>query len=137
MKDSVDLTLDRVFSRRPHINRITKTGNGKYHWDHSNKYDCYTYNSPILLGSKEEREFQRECRISNDTNYCDCCGTRLNRIPWKREVGVCNKCQDNYEKDDLNKKQKCPWRKPKYVSILLNTFNNIQEFTIVQSEQDL
>ena len=43
-------------------------------------------------------------------DYCDCCGTRMNLIPWDREIGVCRKCDEYYKKTDLGF-DRCKWRK--------------------------
>lgn len=113
MKDNVDLTQNRMFSRPSRIpnSRLIKLGNRKYPWDFSSNFDNWyiSQSSVIELGNKEDREKQKIYKRAYG-NYCDCCGELMNSHPWDKEIGICHKCEDNALKDKLNKKQRCPWR---------------------------
>lgn len=66
--------------------------------------------SLIPLGSKKEREKIKEYRKMDSENYCDCCGKRMNLIPWNVEYGICRECDEYYQKHDKNN-DKIIWRK--------------------------
>lgn len=40
-------------------------------------------------------------------NFCDRCGERLNVIPWDRQIGLCKRCGEEFEKEFDDK---CKWR---------------------------
>ena len=61
----------------------------------------------IAVGDKTTRAKVKEYRQMDSLDYCDCCGTRMNLKPWDREIGVCHKCNDYYQKQE----DKCKWRK--------------------------
>ena len=67
----------------------------------------YQGKSVIALGDKATRAKIKEYRKMDSLDYCDCCGTRMNLKPWDREIGVCHKCNDYYQKQE----DKCKWRK--------------------------
>ena len=62
--------------------------------------------SVIALGDKATRAKIKEYRQMDSLDYCDCCGTRINLKPWDRELGVCHKCNEYYEKSF----DRCKWR---------------------------
>lgn len=126
MKRNVDLTENRFFSRNNWFNDISIgvltlgiiTGE-KLPWnayikeiksdddlnmDHQRK-------AIIAVGDKATRSKVKEYRQMDSLDYCDCCGARMNLKPWDREIGVCHKCNDHYQKQE----DKCKWRKKEEV----------------------
>lgn len=121
MKRNVDLTENRFFSGDNFFGDFTlgvltigSIVKSKYPWtayleeiktdddldlEHQKK-------SIIALGNKRKREEIRKYRQMDSLNYCDCCGVRMNLKPWDREIGICHKCDNYYEKDS----DKCLWR---------------------------
>lgn len=126
MKNNVDLTENQLFSRSNFFQDIALgvltlgiiTGS-KFPWDlkdfrqikSDDEFDLdHQRKSLIAVGDKKQRAEVAEFRKMDSLNYCDCCGARMNLKPWDREMGVCHKCNEYYEKQD---KQKIPWnRKP-------------------------
>lgn len=64
----------------------------------------------IPVGNREQRAEVRHYREMDSLDYCDCCGARMNLIPWDREIGVCRKCDEHYKKTDPGF-DRCKWRK--------------------------
>ena len=124
MKSNIDLTENRLFSRsnffedfalgvltiggltgsRIPWNAVLKQINSDDEFDlvHQKK-------SIIATGNKLKRAEIKEYRHMDSLNYCDCCGVRMNKKPWDKEIGICHKCNSYYENKDENKKR-CPWR---------------------------
>ena len=122
MKRNVDLTENRFFSSDNWFADITMgvltlgiITKEKFPWnarlqqirsdddldlDHQRK-------AIIAVGNKAMRAKVKEYRQMDSLDYCDCCGTRMNLKPWDREIGVCHKCNDYYQKQE----DKCKWRK--------------------------
>lgn len=122
MKRNVDLTENRFFSSNNRFNDISIgvltlgiiTGE-KFPWnahireiktdddldlDHQRK-------SIIAVGNKKTRVKVKKYRQMDSLDYCDCCGIRMNLKPWDKEIGVCHKCDEYYQKQE----DKCKWRK--------------------------
>lgn len=121
MKSNIDLTENRIFSRNsqnPLDLTITDFFNTKVPWKiqstqiHSDdELDLeHQRKSIIAVGNREQRAEVRHYREMDSLDYCDCCGTRMNLIPWDREIGVCRKCDEYYKKTDLGF-DRCKWRK--------------------------
>lgn len=128
MKSNIDLTENRLFSRDNFfedlalgaltIGGLTGTripwnaefkqikSDDEFDLDHQKK-------SIIATGNKLKRSEIREYRHMDSLDYCDCCGARMNKKPWDREIGVCHKCNDYYENKD---KDRCLWRKKENMS---------------------
>lgn len=120
MKDNVDLTLDRTFSRRRRFSPDIRIRLTKIPWytDNDNIDARISYaTSLILVGNKHQRESQRHFKRMDSSDYCDCCGGRMNLHPWDKELGVCHKCES---KMDVSK-NKCPWREDIRITQLRNT----------------
>lgn len=123
MKNNIDLTEDRLFSRSRILDdmalsvlTLSMLKKGKFPWDIGEFRQIRSYdeldmehqrNSLITLGDKGKRAEIAEYRKMDSANYCDCCGSRMNLKPWDREVGICHKCNNYYEKEV----EKCKWRK--------------------------
>lgn len=122
MKRNVDLTENRFFSRNNWFNDISIgvltldiiTGE-KFPWnayikeiksDDDLNMD-HQMKAIIAVGDKVTRAKVKEYRQADSLDYCDCCGTRMNLKPWNREMGICHKCNQYYEKDI----DRCKWRK--------------------------
>ena len=121
MKSNIDLTENRIFSRSsfelwnlsitdllefdfPWNVRLTEIrSDDEFDLDHQRK-------SIIATGNKEKRAEIRHYREMDSLDYCDCCGARMNLIPWDREIGVCRKCDEYYKSHDTSY-DKCLWRK--------------------------
>ena len=122
MKRNVDLTENRFFSNDDWLNNMITsvwtlgllTGE-KFPWnahlkqiksdddldlDHQRK-------SIIAIGNKAMRAKVKEYRQMDSLDYCDCCGKRMNLKPWNWELGICNQCNEYYQKQE----DKCKWRK--------------------------
>lgn len=131
MKDNVDLTQNRMFSRPSRLpgdsNRflITSGSRGKYPWEYPD--DTYIYlssSSVITLGNNILRRKQKFYNSFGDNITCDCCGKRLNKFPWHNERGICHSCADHvYDKQDKNK---CPWRKPNYFYQIFDSITELR-----------
>lgn len=122
MKRNVDLTENRFFSINNWFNdvvigRLTLgmiTGE-KFPWNayikeikSDDDFDMdHQRKAIIAVGDKTTRAKVKEYRQMDSLDYCDCCGTRMNLKPWDREIGVCHKCNDYYQKQE----DKCKWRK--------------------------
>lgn len=118
MKRNVDLTENRFFSDNNWFNGVLTLGlitDEKFPWNvflkeirSNDDLDLeHQRNAIIAVGSKETRAKVRFYREMDSLDYCDCCGKRMNLIPWDREIGVCHQCNDYYLKDE----DKCKWRK--------------------------
>ena len=110
MKNNVDLTLNNMFSSEinENISFSSKLRPSKHFlWNFEDlKLSSESAFDLVIVGNKREREKWREVMRSISVQYCDCCGKRINTKPWKFEVGVCNKCLDEFR----NKQDKCIWR---------------------------
>lgn len=122
MKRNVDLTENRFFSSNNWFNDVAIgvltlgmiTGE-KFPWNayikeikSDDDFDMdHQRKAIIAVGDKTTRAKVKEYRQMDSLDYCDCCGTRMNLKPWDREIGVCHKCNDYYQKQ----KDKCKWRK--------------------------
>lgn len=121
MKNNIDLTENRIFSRdsfglwnltitdllkfdfpwNVHLTEIRS--DDEFDLDHQRK-------SIIATGNKKQRAEVQHYREMDSLDYCDCCGAKMNLIPWNREIGVCRKCEEYYESHDPIY-DKCLWRK--------------------------
>lgn len=122
MKRNVDLTENRFFSRD---NWFTDIAMGaltlgiltkeKFPWNAHLKQiysdddfdEDHQRKAVIVVGNKKTRKKVKEYRQMDSLDYCDCCGKRMNLKPWDLETGVCDKCNDYYQKQE----DKCKWRK--------------------------
>ena len=118
MKRNVDLTENRFFSNNNSFNGILIPGliaSKKFPWSAfvekietdedfklKNQIDAI-----IVVGDKKTRAKTKFYREMDSLDYCDCCGKRMNLIPWDKEIGVCHQCHNYYLED----KDKCKWRK--------------------------
>ena len=93
MKSNIDLTEDQIFSRINFDSIINDLLHQK--------------KSLIALGNKKQREEVKFYRKMDSKNYCECCGKRINLIPWNKEMGLCKRCDKSMEYDFNDK---CPWR---------------------------
>ena len=99
MKTNVDLTENNMFdNRKSSLKRI-------FH-NISEDISGEDFQSLFIEGNKSRRGEIRELRKAINTEYCDCCGKKLNTKPWEFEIGVCNECKNNY----LNKNDRNDWR---------------------------
>ena len=121
MKRNVDLTENRFFSSNNWFNdvaigRLTLgmiTGE-RFPWNayikeikSDDNFDMdHQRKAIIAVGDKTTRAKVKEYRQMESLDYCDCCGTRMNLKPWDREIGICHKCNDYYQK----REDKCKWR---------------------------
>lgn len=122
MKNNVDLTENQIFSRNNFfadmalgVLTLAMITGSKFPWDLKNfrqiksddEFDLdHQRKSLIAVGDKKQRAEVAEFRKMDSENYCDCCGARMNLKPWDREIGLCHKCSEHYEKQD---KKKFPW----------------------------
>lgn len=103
MKDNVDLTINRKFSRNRNSSSsdlrstiFKLTSNVTYPWVMNISRITSTLdrsNAIIFTGNKKEREFKKnEFNYMNASN-CECCGANLNKKPWTRSPYLlCSKC---------------------------------------------
>lgn len=118
MKRNVDLTENRFFSDLTlGVLTISSIVKSQYPWTahleeiKDDSYFGHQHDSIIAIGNKSDRAEIKNLRQMDSLNYCDCCGVRMNLKPWDREIGVCHKCNNYYEKD----KDKCLWRKKEVI----------------------
>ena len=117
MKENVDLTENRLFSNDwlgdiLTFNLITVN---KFPWNASIKeirtnddLDLdHQKNAIITVGNKKTRAKVKFYREMDSSDYCDCCGKRMNTKPWNKEIGTCHNCDNIFFKDE----DKCIWRK--------------------------
>lgn len=115
MKNNIDLTENQMFSATRVSNVLNIFVNIKSPWNipiqevrTNDDLDLdHQKNTIIIVGNKETREKIKFYRKMDSSDYCDCCGKRMNLIPWDIELGVCRSCDDYYSKD----RDKCIWRK--------------------------
>ena len=119
MKRNVDLTENRMFSINEEINilRFYNEIRNKYPWLGSNIVEVHDDDELrdlgkqrdriITTGNKATRAKIKEFRQMDSENYCDCCGIRMNLKPWDGEFGVCHRCDDYLENQEIDK---CKWR---------------------------
>lgn len=122
MKRNVDLTEDRFFSSNNWFNDIAigvltlaMITSEKFPWNaqvieinSDNDFDMEHQRKAIIaVGNKATRAKVKEVRQMGSLDYCDRCGSRMNLKPWDREIGICHKCNNYYQKQ----KDKCKWRK--------------------------
>lgn len=114
MKANIDLTENRIFSGNLNLsNRLVKELLPKMPWDRyimlvesDNNLDLEKQRMSIVAaGNKSERARIRYYRQMDDSNYCDCCGAAVNKMPWYMEFGLCRKCDDYYK----NRRNKFFW----------------------------
>ena len=119
MKRNVDLTENRFFSNSSQlVSRLFSDITGKFPWNFDflkikseDDLDLgHQRKSIIALGDKATRAKIKEYRKMDSLDYCDCCGARMNLKPWDRELGVCHKCNEYYEKSF----DRCKWRNKRY-----------------------
>lgn len=81
-------------------------------WNRSgDEYDMdHQHKAIIATGDREQRAEVRLLRQMDSGKYCDCCGRRINLIPWDKEIGLCRKCDEHYQRTNLNN-DKCLWRR--------------------------
>lgn len=118
MKRNVDLTENRFFSNDSRFNGVLFPSvifAGKFPWNASveiivsdDDLDAdHQRKAIIAVGNKATRAKVKFYREMDSEDYCDCCGVRMNLIPWDREIGVCHKCNGYH----FEAKDKCKWRK--------------------------
>ena len=118
MKDNIDLTENQMFSTTRIFDAVINIfARVKFPWDipiqeiRSNddlKLEHQkSRNALIVVGDKKTREKIKFYKKIDSPNYCDCCGKRMNLIPWNIEVGICRNCDNNHSEDI----DKCIWRK--------------------------
>lgn len=122
MKRNVDLTENRFFSSNNQFNDISidvltlgLIAGEKFPWNvHTREIKTdddldldHQRKSIIAVGNKKTRVKVKEYRQMDSLDYCDCCGIRMNLKPWDKEIGVCHKCDEYYQKQE----DKCKWRK--------------------------
>lgn len=117
MKDNVDLTQDRIFSR-PMRNdgfSLRSVLRKKFHlipWMNNNAVDDYSgihpQDKPIAVGNKEQREEHESIRQELSGEYCDCCGEKLTKFPWIQRKGLCSECDERVFAD-INRAKKMLW----------------------------
>lgn len=119
MKQNVDLTESMIFSRGSRqfdilgsmINTLM-LNECRFPWNiktikSEDDLDLgHQRKSVIALGDKATRAKIKKYRQIDSLDYCDCCGARMNLKPWDRELGVCHKCNEYYEKSF----DRCKWR---------------------------
>lgn len=117
MKDNVDLTQDRIFSRpmRGDDFSLRNVVRKKFHlmpWNNNDVIDDYSgihpQDKPIVVGNKEQREEHENIRQGLSGEYCDCCGRKLTKFPWKQKRGLCSECDEKVFAD-INRAKKILW----------------------------
>lgn len=110
MKNNVDLTLNNMFSFETEREYIifSKLKSLKRHlWDFERlELSSERESDLVITGNKREREKWREIMRAISSQYCDCCGKKINIKPWKFEIRICNECNNDF----INKQDKCIWR---------------------------
>lgn len=110
MKNNVDLTLNNMFSSgvNEDVPLSFKLQSLKRHlWDFERlELSSERESDLIIIGNKREREKWREIMRAISSQYCDCCGKKINIKPWKFEIRICNECNNDF----INKQDKCIWR---------------------------
>lgn len=112
MKRNVDLTESRMFSRNnagtidwlvtniqqmrqtDELFRLDVRSNDEYDLDHQRKMI-------IATGNKKQRSRVKFYRGMDDQVYCARCGDKLNRKPWNFEIGLCKRCESEFNKDNF------------------------------------
>lgn len=123
MKRNVDLTESMIFSRNSWVNRIINIDDftwgmisgARIPWkidfkimDSEDELDMnYQRKSLIALGNREMRAEIKLLREMDEMKNCDRCGDKLDKIPWDRQIGLCKRCNDDFEKQFNDK---CKWR---------------------------
>lgn len=145
MKDNVDLTMDRKFSRPSGANRIAGlrnvlfklTNNAKFPWvmnvSKITTYTLYRSNSLVLTGNKKERaNKKREIDYINGTE-CERCGAKLDRKPWTRgDYFLCSRC--DFSLNDSLRKTYWLEQRSRFAKINPNYSDNISTEEISLAE---
>lgn len=87
MKRNIDLTQNRVFTTRKTITIQV------------DERQVTDPNVQLICGTASEREEIKRLRHYMDQNFCDRCGCRLSRFPWKKEVCLCERCDRELDKE--------------------------------------
>ena len=118
IKDSeIDLTEYRDFGARHNFITIHRNGEtfsnigevineslkkqvyGNVPWNVSPIFISYKYDGLVAIGNKQQRAeallYAYWGTINNQT--CDCCGRKYNKIPWKKDWGICKVCEEQHK----------------------------------------
>lgn len=115
MKDNVDLTQDRIFSRPRRGNSFSlRSIFPKKPWNNHFAADDYSgvhqEDKLIAIGNKEQREEHENIRQEVSGEYCDCCGRKLTKYPWmQKQHGLCSECDEKVFAD-INRAKKMFWK---------------------------
>lgn len=81
MKHNVDLTQNRVFSGRGVLPEAVIANVKKP-------------SGMFLCGSASEREESRRYHEYDNPDKCHRCGAEIHKIPWRYELSLCSKCDE-------------------------------------------
>ena len=98
-QQSITLDLQSIFDD------INKKRNKGVPWE-TDVGDYIPYDGIFPLGNKIQRQ-----KIKDSVNWgtpnattCDCCGVPIKSIPWKSFLGLCNKCANDFKKENIGGK---------------------------------
>lgn len=115
MKATVDLTANRMFRNEQRVvdtilkSCLDKVGT-KCPWNVAIfKHPTHVETkSLIFVGNKQHRQDLLYLYQMDSPDYCDCCGVHMNRVPWRKEYGICRTCHADYLTRNYDK---VLWRK--------------------------
>lgn len=112
MKPNVDLTQNRDFMkpRKPIFSSVSKLvkrlNNLDFPWSDMGIITSTLKDEEIFLTGNNESRIRKKYSKSYE-EHCDKCGIELSKVPWRLEIGLCSKCDEEVSKSIL--KSKCPW----------------------------
>lgn len=125
--DDIDLTEHRDFRERTisGFHMIHQDFENKSFWEELHKREqrrkfgglpwnvypeneLYPYDGLVALGNAEQRKQTIEMSNWGTQNsiVCDCCGREYKKIPWKKNWGLCDECDEYYK---TNREITFPW----------------------------
>lgn len=109
IKSNIDLTENQIFSRQSFSMRGISFV-AEFPWSISRAKTIMIRNEfeAIWTGDRQERESKKLCDKEMSRNYCDCCGVYLVSIPWSRTYGLCQRCEDELDRQ-LGTMLTYPW----------------------------
>lgn len=122
MKENIDLTENRMFRDRmdSSLHFVVKTWiHGRIPWNFPEAHllsdaeeAAASGKIPLIYtGTREERRNAKNIAEENMGLLCDCCGAKINQIPWKRQIGLCRICEEHLNVHS-EIRRRFPWTYP-------------------------
>lgn len=112
MKSSIDLTENRDFADRTHVQimPLLKEPWKLPHWTQVYDDESLGERMLVLTGDKEERTRKHQCYMAESEQYCDRCGKKL--FPYNH-YRICDLCVSELD-IEVNGTRRIPWESSKF-----------------------